>query len=826
MSTAPIPSDEELRLATLRELELLDSKEGERFGRITRLARRLFGVPLAAISLIDADREWFLSCDGAGAREGPRSESFCAHTLVEDATMVVNDAAEDPRFADNPLVRDTPSIRFYAGYPVRAPNGQPIGALSVRDYEPRSFDADQQGLLEDLAGWVEDEIRIASVARLEREVVDRTKAQRRVEKLYRKFIDLSIDLLCIADFNGYFRGISPSWEWITGYSIEELTSRPFIEFVHPDDREGTIRETAGIVEGAVTIDFENRYVCKDGSIRWLYWTAVPDLEEGLIYAVARDMTQRKKWEKELERTKEEAEMASRAKSDFLASMSHELRTPLNSVIGFANVLLADKKNRLHNKQKSYLERIRSNGEHLLELINEVLDLSRIEAGRVEVSYEKVDLKGLIVDVLLQFDPQVADVPTELVPDLPEGEALLATDSRLLRQVLINLVSNAIKFTPNGTVTARLAVAEDGTPTEIEIADTGIGIPEDKLEVIFESFEQVDCGPARTFQGTGLGLAICRSLCGLLGYQLTVESELGRGSVFRIGLVEPDIEDVKPAPSDSQAISREMVEQIESAEEEDVSFAEKLVLVIDDDPDSRLILTQSLHELGCQVLTATSARQGMRLAQAHTPDLITLDLLMPDTNGWQVLARFKEDAKLRHIPVVVVSSAASEYRESVIGAAEVLDKPVEAAVLKRALERNLPIDRGRVLVVDDSSDDRELLTSYLSEGDTEVRTAASGNEALEVLDTFVPDLVIVDLLMPGMDGAELIEELRRRDGLREVPVLIVTAKDLDRGELERLSRASSAVVLKGPKLQGDLNEICWKLWRLQAGSNDSVVEESA
>jgi len=815
MVSAPEPPDESARLAALRELELLDREAGERFTRITRLIKILFEVPISCVSLVDADREWFVACEGIDGRSNPRDQSFCAHTILSEETLVIENALEDERFVENPMVTASPGIRFYAGHPICAPDGSRIGAVSVRDYRARKFTQRERNLLADVALMVEDEIRIGRVARLEREILERTIAQQKAEKEREKFFELSIDLLCIADFNGYFRSLSPSWERVTGYSLEELKKAPFVEFVHPDDRDATNREAERIGEGARTLIFENRYICKDGSPRWLYWTAVPDLEEGLIYAVARDMTVRKEWEETLRAAKEEAELANHAKSDFLAAMSHELRTPLNSVIGFANVLLSDSANRLSEKQRSYLERIGANGEHLLELINEVLDLAKVEAGKVDAVFESADIGELVRDVALQFEPQVVGSPTELKVEVPEGVQSLTADVRLLRQILFNLIGNAVKFTPQGRITVRVLTDSEDRPRTIEVADTGIGIPEEKQAEIFKSFEQLDSSTSRSFQGSGLGLAICRSLCGVLNYGLTVESEVGRGSTFKVELSEPDLEvEVGKPRSDSQAIPVEVVREIEEAERHGVSFHDKLVLVIDDDPDSRLILSQCLHELGCQVLTATSAMQGVRLARDRAPDLITLDLLMPEMTGWQILGHFTEDEDLRDIPVIVVSAVAREQGRSALGATEILNKPIDPAQLKHSLERNLPLNAGKVLVVDDSADDRELIAGYLRRGGAKVEVVGSAGDALAILEGFTPDLAIIDLLMPEMDGAELVTELRRRKHLRDFPILIVTAKDLEADELERLSRASAAIVAKGPRLRGDLNELCWKLWRLR------------
>ena len=354
---------------------------------------------------------------------------------------------------------------------------------------------------------------------------------------YDRFFALSFDLLCVAGFDGYFKLLSPSWTKTLGYSLEELRARPFVDFVHPDDRQATIDESAKLTDGAITISFDNRYRTKDGQYRWLYWSAVPDMDEQVILAIARDITERKRIEVELQEAWAAAEAANRAKSEFLTRMSHELRTPLNSVIGFSDLLLAGKGGGLTAVQRDYLSRVRSNGGHLLGLINQVLDLAKIEAGRTEVELALVDLGDLVQSVVAQFESQVHDRPVEFELQVPDELDRLMTDSRKFSQILINLIGNAVKFTEEGSVVVRIVTDEEqpAVPVFVEVADTGIGIPDESLASIFETFEQVDHGTSRSFEGTGLGLAISHSLCELLGYDLAVESREHAGTTFRLDL---------------------------------------------------------------------------------------------------------------------------------------------------------------------------------------------------------------------------------------------------------------------------------------------------
>ncbi len=631
---------------------------------------------------------------------------------------------------------------------------------------------------------------------------------------YQKFFELSFDLLCIAGFDGYFKLLSPSWEKTLGFSQEELLSEPFVDFVHPDDREATAAETGKLVEGTITISFDNRYRTKNGEYRWLVWSAVPDPDRNLILAVARDITERKVFEARLRAAKESAEAANRAKSEFLARMSHELRTPLNSVIGFSEVLLSGKGGDLTQVQHDYLRRVRSNGEHLLGLINQVLDLAKVEARKVEVQTELVDLADLVRAVAAQFEGQIRNGEVELAEQIAPQLDPIEVDRRKLSQILFNLVGNAVKFTPKGRITIRVG-ADENDPHRasfVEVEDTGIGIPDEALATIFERFEQVDAFGSGKIEGTGLGLAISRSLAELLGYRLTVKSDTGIGSKFRIELL-PGLD---LASSGDSAMRRVAAGKPAREPSPDRDFSDRLVLVVDDDADARMLLTHALHELGCQVLTATSGEQGLRLAREHEPDLITLDLMMPEPDGWELLARFKAEPRLRHIPVVVVSNAAREKADSAIGAAGVLDKPVALEELHRAVIEGFLGSRRRVLIVDDSADDREFMSACMKQLGAVVETTASGHEALSRLASFAPDVVLVDLVMPGMNGAEFISKLREIPACGDLPVILVTAKDLGADELAVLSRATSAVIQKGPDLSDELGDLCRRLWSSGAG----------
>ena len=553
-----------------------------------------------------------------------------------------------------------------------------------------------------------------------------------------------------------------------------------------------------------------------------------------------DITERRQAEAALRQARDEAEEASRTKSQFLANMSHELRTPLNSVIGFAGILLKNKPDNLRPSDLNFLERIQANGKHLLVLINEILDLSKIEARKVELQLAPVALDVLVRETIAQQEGLVRDRPVQLLADVPATVALIQADADKLRQVIINLIGNALKFTERGSVTVRVvADPADHRPLRIEVADTGIGIPREKLGVIFEAFQQADASTARKYGGTGLGLTISQALCQLMGCRIEVASEPGRGSTFSVILGGKN-ERVAPAAPDAPAMknSTEISAEI-SAGPTPSGLCGKMVLVIDDESDSRVLLTHLLEEFGCQVIAANSGEQGLRMAREFRPQLITVDLLMPQMDGASVIRALKADPELRAIPLVVVSIVAEERRGSILGAVDILEKPVVREELQAALRRSLlpafagpepatgsareAMARAKILVVDDEEDARRILLAHLADMPVEARTAANGQEALAALETFLPDLVLLDLIMPVMDGVAFLDALRTDPRYQHLPVIVITSKELSLAEKAQLRRQTLEVVKKS-----DLSEKKFKqlLQRILNQAGDSRRQPAA
>ena len=495
---------------------------------------------------------------------------------------------------------------------------------------------------------------------------------------------------------------------------------------------------------------------------------------------------------ELRKSRDDAESATRAKSQFLATMSHELRTPLNSVIGFARLLRRNRAGNLAEQDLQFLERIEQNGVHLLSLINDVLDLSKIEAGKVEVHVTTTDLAGLVRETISQVSGAARSPSVELRVEVPDQTAPVQVDPARLKQVLINLVANALKFTEQGHVTVRVTnAAGTDRPRLIEVEDTGIGIPEDRQAAIFEAFQQADNTTERKYGGTGLGLTISRSLIEMMGASLTVKSKPGAGSTFTITFRErgaPALESARPLA-------------IAAAPD----GASPAILVIDDDADARLLLQRYLEDAGYQVVAAGSGRDGVTLARQYRPSAITLDLMMPEMSGWDVLKALKADPTVADIPVVVVSVVAAEQEGRVLGILDLLPKPVDRDRLVATVGRLLNRGGRTVLIVEGDPHQRRLLAHVMGREGYDVEIAEDGLDGFQRLERRVPDLILLDLAVPVMDGTTFLATLRNNPRHAHIPVVVV-ANDLTADEVARLEQHAVGVVRKGSDLEQGLADV--------------------
>lgn len=500
-------------------------------------------------------------------------------------------------------------------------------------------------------------------------------------------------------------------------------------------------------------------------------------------ARANEELTRSEWELAIAR--DQALEANRAKSVFLANMSHELRTPMNAIIGYSEMLEEEAEERGAQDLVPDLNKIRSAGRYLLDLINSILDLSKIEAGKMDLYLETFQVDVVVADVVSTIKPLARKNGNTLELDVDESVGTMRADLTKVRQSLFNLLSNASKFTQNGQITLGVTrEAEAGADWIVfKVSDTGIGMTQEQLSKLFQAFTQAHTSTSRSFGGTGLGLVITRQFCELMGGGVAVASEFGKGTTFTIRL--PVVVAERPAELPAQgAREREGTETVGS------------VLAIDDDPMVGDLLRRFLGKEGFQVVTAASGEEGLRLAAEVRPDVITLDAIMPGMDGWMVLSRLKADRDLQAIPVIMLTIVDNRNLGFSLGASDFLIKPIQRDVLVATVQRLSLKPTAYVLVVDDDKLTRDLVRRSLQSEGFQVVEANNGRVALEQMESTRPGLILLDLLMPEMDGFEFLAQLRRQERWRSIPVVVVTAKDLDATDRTRLNGYVERILEKG------------------------------
>lgn len=482
----------------------------------------------------------------------------------------------------------------------------------------------------------------------------------------------------------------------------------------------------------------------------------------------------------------------RVKSQFLANMSHELRTPLNSVIGFSRVILKGIDGPINEVQEQDINAIYKSGMHLLSMINEILDLSKIDAGKMELQLESVNLADVVNSVISSTAGLVREKDIEVIRNVDANIPRLMIDETRISQVLINLISNAVKFTEEGTITIEARISENPFSKKevmVTVADTGMGIAPEDQGKLFQRFSQVDDSPTRKTGGTGLGLSICRSLIEMHGGQIgLLSSEIGKGSVFYFTL---------PLPEDKRV------------DQNQLKFGENVVLSIDDDPEVIELYQRFLEPNGYKVIPLTDPEQVVAKAIELKPFAITLDIMMPQKDGWQLINELKENEQTRNIPILVCSILEEEEKGYRMGAADYLVKPFAADDLANAIMR---LDRDHtfreVLLIDDSEDDQRMIQKMIEQnGQFHVTPAASGEAGLEILKHMTPDIILLDLFMDGMNGLEFLEYLRIDKRLERIPVILLTGADLTKEQQNELAAMGPKLISKSILKEKDLlNEL--------------------
>ena len=753
-----------------------------------------------------------------------------------------------------------------------------------------------------------------------------------------RFFTLSLDMLCIANFDGYFVDLNPAWERTLGFTIEELKTKPFLDFVHPDDQESTIAEAETIMAtGKDVVSFENRYRCKGGGYRWILWSATVSLEKRLYYAVGRDITRRKQVEDALEReqsllstfldntpdhiyfkdrasrfirinktmtklfhlsdaeeaigktdaeffteehaqqafadeqevmrsgapmeakeeketwrsgqetwvsstkaplfdktgeiigtfgisrditervyaqaelqaAKEASEYANRAKSDFLANMSHELRTPLNAIIGFAEILRDELVGQIKTEQKELVTDIHTSGRHLLDMINDILDLSKIEAGTMDLDFETFSLMETMEEVNTVVNALASKKRIQLTRGFEQDIAITA-DKTKFKQILYNLLANGVKFTnEGGRVTTKLEIS--GNLLLIRVIDNGVGISPEDQEMLFQAFTQVDTSKARAHEGTGLGLALTKRLVELHGGEIWVESTVGEGSTFSFTL--PLQQHVAPSAAPTPSNLPPLPDG-------------RTILVAEDNEQAAHLLGIYLMEAGYRVEYAKDGVEAIAKTAEIKPFAITLDIMLPKKDGWQVLKALKANPDLQSIPVIIVSITEERQLGFGLGAVDHLVKPIDRTALLASLRSlRLPKQNGcvRILVIDDDPQAIRLLSTVLESEGYDVLKAYGGQEGIDLAVTEAPGLIILDLAMPEIDGLQVVKRLAEDSRACDIPIVICTAMDLTDEEKDRLNGQIQSVIEKTGDVKQKLLDAIKRIERFRTPGAPSAGE---
>ncbi len=746
--------------------------------RIATSARDLLNAETSAIYLMDDI--------GAGYRAisalGPIAEQIKADLIIPGEGILgdliqnkkaeyINNSANDPRALHIPGTPEDIIHERLMAAPLIV--GEMVsGMLAVWRRGGRPF-ADIE--LDFLTGLAQQAVVAIENARLFNEV-------ERQKEYFQAIFDSSPVAIGSIDPDGKIVAWSPAAERLFGYSADEAHGRDIDALLaaHTDQYEEAVSYTHQLQESG---QFQAKTIRsrKDGSpveVEIHAKTVIAGGHPVGYIGIYHDIS-------ELERARREAERANQAKSNFLANMSHELRTPLNAIIGFTRIVRRKGQDLLPEKQIDNLDKVLISADHLLGLINTILDIAKIEAGRMDVQATSFNLQLLIDAAVTTIQPLVRTPAVKLRKDIQKDLPKIYTDQEKLKQILINLLSNAAKFTHQGEI--RVVARTIAGRLEITVWDTGIGMSADALEKVFTEFQQADSSTTRAYGGTGLGLSISRRFARLLCGDIHVASQLGKGSQFTLVL---PLRYGDTLASNTAPVPVTEFEHIPG---------KKVILAIDDNLDTQQLLRENLSDAGYQVITASNGEDGLQRARKFSPYAITLDIMMPRKDGWQVLHELKTDPTTQDIPVILLSIVEQKDMGYRLGAFDYLVKPVEERALIAALDRlthtTAPSSTLDLLVVDDDPNIANLVAQFLDPEWYHVRGAEDGLAGLHAVNEQTPDLILLDLMMPRLNGFEFISQVRQDPRYKNLPIIVLTARSLSEADLDRLAESVSKVLYK-------------------------------
>lgn len=638
-----------------------------------------------------------------------------------------------------------------------------------------------------------------SLAAVNKKLLDTKQRAERSEAEMHIFYEHALDSIIVIDKGGVIHKANPATQKVFGYEPSELIGAKITLLMPRSGKGGLTGKMSEFTAKAKNgkefpIDISVSEVVLDG--------------KELYIGIIRDISDRKAAEKEIaqqqvdleflvaERTRQAkvAEQANQMKSSFLANMSHELRTPLNAILGITEMLYEEAEEDGEEYLLEPLKRVNNAGSHLLNIINDILDLSKIEAGKVELHIEPCGVADFVRDIEMTVKPLAAQNDNQFQYEISDDLSEMKVDMTRLKQVIINLVGNACKFTNNGTVTLKVAARPiDGVDCiSFEVADTGIGMSKEQLSKLFQEFQQADSSTTKEFGGTGLGLAISKKLVELMKGGIEVSSKEGEGSCFSI-TIPLDMSDEASESLHLRSMTPSLATKLNGYAIERGSK----ILVIEDDQDALDLITSQLQKEGYNVIQARSGLDGLCMIHQENPAAMTLDVDLPDISGWDILAAVKADPNSAHIPIILCTMMDKQQKGMLLGAVEHLTKPINKKKLAAILEDHIgESGEGNVLVVEDNSSIRMTMRRNIEKEGYRVREAADGIQALQRIRERVPDLIFLDLMMPEMDGFELLEKLRTNRAWVDIPVIVATALDLSKEQRAELEKVTEYIFERG------------------------------